>query len=245
MLILALDTSTRAGSVALVDDDRVVLERRGNPEATHAERLPGELLAVVKENGVTLADIEVFAIASGPGSFTGLRVGIATLQGLAFVNRRPIAAVPALEALGQIAGHEAQTGQVVAAWMDAHRGDVFSALYRVGDGAPFAASRLIEIEGPAVGSPAATLSRWRDEGFAVDIFIGDGAELYASVIARGLVMTPPALAGAIGRIAGHRARGGQTVDPAGVQPLYVRRPDAEIARDDRDKKLHHEGHEGH
>lgn len=233
MRILALDTSTRAGSVALVDEDRVVLERRGDPEPTHAERLPGDLLAVMKEGGVTMVDVDVFAIASGPGSFTGLRVGIATLQGLAFVARRPIAPVSALEALGQIAGHETRTGRLIGAWMDAHRGDVFSALYRVGDGAPFAASRLIEIEGPAVGSPAATLSRWRDAGFAVDIFVGDGAELYANVIARGRVMTPPALAGAIGRIAVHRARGGQTVDPAGVQPLYVRRPDAEIDRDRR------------
>jgi tRNA threonylcarbamoyladenosine biosynthesis protein TsaB len=231
MRILALDTSTRAGSAALVDDDRVVLERRGDPELTHAARLPGELLAVAIDAGVTLADVDVFAIVSGPGSFTGLRVGIATVQGLALVQRRPIAPVSALEALGQIVGQVAQRGQIVAAWMDAHRGDVFSAIYRVGDGAPFAAPRLIELEGPAVGTPAATLSRWTDEGFAVDIFIGDGAELYANVIARGRVLPPPALAGAIGRMAVHRARSGQTVDSGAVQPLYVRRPDAEIARE--------------
>jgi len=76
---------------------------------------------------------------------------IATVQGLAFVNRRPIAAVSALEALGQIAGREAQAGQVVAALDGRHRGDVSVALYRVGHGAPFAASRLIEIEGRRSG----------------------------------------------------------------------------------------------
>src|SRR5262245_23454403 len=79
--ILSLDTTTRDGSAALVDDDRVVEVRRGDASRSHAERLPGDLLSLVGAHGLTLGDIDVFAIAAGPGSFTGLRIGIATIQG--------------------------------------------------------------------------------------------------------------------------------------------------------------------
>ena len=103
MRVLALDTTTRTGSVALVDEERVVEERSGDAGRTHAERLPSELIAVADANQVALSEVDVFAVASGPGSFTGLRIGIATVQGLAVVNRRRVVGVSALEALAQIA----------------------------------------------------------------------------------------------------------------------------------------------
>jgi len=232
MHVLALDTTTRTGSVALVTDARVVIERSGDPTRTHAERLPGDILGLLHDAGVKLAAVDVFAIASGPGSFTGLRVGIATLQGLAFVNGRRIAPVSALEALAQIGGQFLPAGAVVAAWIDAHRREVFSALYRVAEGPAFVPARLSEMDGPAVGDPASTLSRWTASNQTPSVFIGDGAASYADILAgRGAVIPTPALAGAIGRIAVHRARAGETVDPAGVHPLYIRRPDAELARE--------------
>src|SRR5437870_5390124 len=101
MRVLALDTTTRAGSVALVIDGRVAVERAGDETRTHAERLPGEILDVLRETGNTVADIDLLAVAIGPGSFTGLRVGIATVQGLAMVRGLPVAPVPALRALGE------------------------------------------------------------------------------------------------------------------------------------------------
>jgi tRNA threonylcarbamoyladenosine biosynthesis protein TsaB len=235
MRVLALDTTTRAGSVALVDDDRIVEERRGDPERTHAERLPRELIAVADAHHVALSDVDVFAVASGPGSFTGLRIGIATVQGLAFVNRRPVAGVSALEALAQIASRGADAGAVIAAWMDAHRREVFAALYRVSSAAVFDSARLIAIDPPSVGDPLSILARWRDNLSASATFVGDGALMYADAIARNVqaarILPPPLLAGAIGRLAVARARNGATIDPAGIQPLYVRRPDAELARD--------------
>jgi tRNA threonylcarbamoyladenosine biosynthesis protein TsaB len=232
MHVLALDTTTRTGSVALVTDARVVIERSGDPTRTHAERLPGDILGLLHDAGVKLAAVDVFAIASGPGSFTGLRVGIATLQGLAFVNGRRIAPVSALEALAQIGGQFLPAGAVVATWIDAHRREVFSALYRVAEGPAFVPARLSEMDAPAVGDPASTLSRWTASNQTPSVFIGDGAASYADVLAgRGAVIPAPALAGAIGRIAVHRARAGETVDPAGVHPLYIRRPDAELARE--------------
>jgi len=83
MKVIALDTTTRAGSVALVVDDRIVAERGGDPTRTHAERLPADIVAIAADHGVPLAEIDMFAAATGPGSFTGMRIGIATVQGLA------------------------------------------------------------------------------------------------------------------------------------------------------------------
>jgi tRNA threonylcarbamoyladenosine biosynthesis protein TsaB len=232
MHVLALDTTTRAGSIALVTDARVIIERDGDPARTHAERVPSDILGLLHDAGVKLAEVDVFAIASGPGSFTGLRIGIATLQGLAFVNGRRIVPVSALEALAQIGSQFLPAGAAVAAWIDAHRREVFSALYRVADGPAFAPCRLLEIDAPAVGDPASTLSRWLASGRAPNVFIGDGAVIYADVLAGRETVTPtPALAGAIGRIAVHRSGARETVDPADVQPLYIRRPDAELARE--------------
>src|SRR5437870_4546246 len=146
MRVLALDTTTPAGSVALVEERGVIAERRGEPSRTHAERLPTAIVSLLDECGVPMSGIDLFAVASGPGSFTGLRIGIATIQGLAFVAGRPLVGVSALEALVQEAGVMAAPGAIVGAWMDAHRGEVFSALYRVGSAPACDPDRLDEIE---------------------------------------------------------------------------------------------------
>src|SRR3954464_2074944 len=132
MRVLALDTPTRAGSAALVDDDRVVDERSGDGTRTHALRLPGELLALAEANGWPVPAIDLSAVASGPGSFTGLRIGIATIQGLALVHGRRVAAIPVLDALAHRPSGGLPEGALIGALMDAHRGDVFAALYQVG-----------------------------------------------------------------------------------------------------------------
>jgi tRNA threonylcarbamoyladenosine biosynthesis protein TsaB len=231
MHVLALDTTTRAGSVALVEDDRIVIERGGDPARSHAERLPGEILMLLEEAGKSLAAIDVFAIAAGPGSFTGLRIGIATIQGLAFVQRRQVVAVSALEALAYAGSCSVAAGMRVGAWMDAYRREVFSALYQVAAAPLFSRERLVEIDPAAVGDPVLTLRRW-GAALPVDVVIGDGAAAYSGVIGeRTRCVAAPFLAGTIGLIAVDRARAGETIDPADVRPLYVRRPDAEIDRE--------------
>jgi tRNA threonylcarbamoyladenosine biosynthesis protein TsaB len=237
MRVLALDTTTRAGSAALIDDDRVVDERSGDGSRTHALRMPGEILALADANQWPLPSIDLYAVATGPGSFTGLRIGIATIQGFAFVHGRRIVGVPVLDAVAYAASVDLPDGALVGAWMDAHRQDVFAALYRVNGAAPpFGLARLTAIEGPTVGSPASTLARWR----ALDIgspavIAGDGAVLYAAEIGRespsSRVGAPPQLAGAIGLLA--VARAFAALEPALVRPLYVRRPDVEITRDEK------------
>jgi tRNA threonylcarbamoyladenosine biosynthesis protein TsaB len=231
MKVLALDTTTRAGSVAVVEDDRVIDERPGDEAHTHAERLPGEILTIAAANQVALASIDLFAVASGPGSFTGLRIGIATIQGFAFVQGRGMVGVSALEALAHCASVGLSAGAHVAAWMDAYRRDVFAALYRVTDAPAFDPDRLVELDPPSVDSPSATWTRWSNEFDLPSVIIGDGAVLYEAMVTPARVMRPPLLAGAIGRLAVSYMRRGGAVHPSAVHPLYVRRPDAVVARE--------------
>jgi tRNA threonylcarbamoyladenosine biosynthesis protein TsaB len=238
MRVLALDTTSRAGSVALVDDDGVVAERRGDPSRTHAERLPREILALLADHGRQSSEIDLFAVASGPGSFTGLRVGIATIQGLAFVHRRRIAAVSALDALAQSAGRDLQAGAGVGVWTDAHRGDVFAALYQIGSDPPFTSMRLACVDAPAVGAPAATLLRWpRLIGGEPIVFAGDAAlqngDLIRAQRPEARIIEAPPLAGVIGLMAAAMAKAGETIEPAEIRALYLRRPDAEVEREKR------------
>jgi tRNA threonylcarbamoyladenosine biosynthesis protein TsaB len=194
-------------------------------------------LALADAHQIGWPDIDLFAVAAGPGSFTGLRIGIATIQGLALTLGRNVAAVSALEALAQSVSPAAAEGALIAAWMDAHRGEVFAALYEVTGAGPFDARRLIELHGPAVGDPGSMIDGVvrRSAGRSV-LFAGDGAVRHAAAI-EGLcpriagVLPPPLLAAAIGRMALGRARRGETVHPSAVGPLYLRRPDAELDRE--------------
>ena len=224
--ILALDTSTRGGSAALARDGEVVAAARGDPSRTHGERLPGDLAALAGKAGLTLAAIDLFAVSAGPGGFTGLRVGLASIQALALVHRRGVVPVSTLDALARVPG----AGERVLAWMDAHRRDVFAALYERAGGARLA--------GPRVGHPAELLESWAAElaGRRVDV-VGDGVPATRELLARrlgpasALVESPPPLAPIIARMAFER-RGG-AVAPHAAQPLYVRRPDAVLARERR------------
>ena len=239
MRVLALDTTTRLGSVALIDGAGIVEERPGDSSRTHAERLPAELLSLCERHGLRVSAIDLFAVAAGPGSFTGLRIGLATIQGLAIVTRRQIVGVSALEALAQIASRDVAAGSLVAAWIDAQRREVFSALYRVTAAEIFHPGRLIEIEPAAVDGPASTLARWHlstalGANGATITFVGDGAVVYKDLCAHGdrmRCLAAPLLAGAVGRMAAARARLGEAVEPACIRPLYVRRPDAELGRE--------------
>lgn len=227
MLILSLDTTTRSGSIAVVHDGRVIHEQVGQTDRTHAQRLPGDLAAACTTAGVSIADVELFAVAAGPGSFTGLRVGIATIQGLAIARARRVVPVSTLEALAEAAP---RPGPRVAAWMDAQRGEVFAQVFERSDGTRRPLTEAVS------ASPAVALELHAHE-LDHALFHGDGAIRYREqlVAVRGasvaLVATVSPLAGAIGRIA--EAQAEHAVLPHAIVPIYVRRPDAEIARDRR------------
>ncbi|MFO7694783.1 MAG: tRNA (adenosine(37)-N6)-threonylcarbamoyltransferase complex dimerization subunit type 1 TsaB [Vicinamibacterales bacterium] len=239
MLVLALDTTTRRSSVAVARDGRVLDLLEGDAARPHAERVPADLVRSLARAGAALADVDVFAVAVGPGSFTGLRIGIAAIQGCAFAAARPVVGVSALEALAVAAAGGGNGGPLrrIGVWMDAQRHEVFSALYGTrGDGP---ATALETIDGPAVGDPAETAARWHGlMGGAWCPVAGDGAVRYRQTIedAAGAavpIVDPPPLAATIALIAERRAEAGEGSLPHAIRPLYVRRPDAELARDRR------------
>ncbi|HXE79795.1 MAG TPA: tRNA (adenosine(37)-N6)-threonylcarbamoyltransferase complex dimerization subunit type 1 TsaB, partial [Vicinamibacterales bacterium] len=171
------------------------------------------------------------------GAFTGLRVGIATMQGLAFAHGRPLIGVSALDAL--VHAVPERTAGLYAAWMDAARQEVFSALYEAA-----ADGTIVMLDEPAVGAPDATLSRWQPLiGGRPLAFVGSGAVRYADRIAaaagdRAQVVRPtPMIAVALGRLGLERAADGKAGPPHAIRPLYVRRPDAELARERRVEEL--------
>lgn len=220
MLVLALDTTTREGSCALARDGRVLREQGSDASKPQAARLPGELVTLLEHEGVTLAEIDVYAVATGPGSFTGLRVGIATMQGLAFAAGKPLIGISALDALHDAA--RVSTARV-ATWIDAWRGEIYAALYEDGR----------EVEAPTVTHPDDVLPRLAGRP---TLFIGDAAATYAAAIGAALgdqatIADPvtPLLAGTIARLAAEAARAGQLPPPHAIRPLYVRRLDADLS----------------
>jgi tRNA threonylcarbamoyladenosine biosynthesis protein TsaB len=237
VLILALDTATRVGSLALIDDDRVVIEGEGDARFTHGTRLPGDIVRLLDQTAFGLGDVDVFAVNAGPGSFTGLRVGIATIQGLALVSRRPVVAISGFEALAHLAIDAAphmSDGDLMGVWIDAQRDEVFASLFRCSQ--LRSPSRLEAVEPPSAGHPDGILSRWsRHLGRGGAWFAGDGATRYGRVVtsvtgARLLDRLPPTARG-VAALALDRARRGDVISPHAIQPIYVRRPDAEIARE--------------
>ena len=183
--------------------------------------------------GVALQDIELLAVARGPGAFTGLRIGLAAMQALAMVTSRPVVGVSALDALAAAAFESQAAEQArVYAWMDAARGEVFAAAYDAA-GSRGAVPTLTALTDPEVDVPAAILDRWRATGVlpgpsvASSLFAGDGAVRYEALLSGSTRVPVPALAPTIGRLAHRMAAGDHP--PHALQPLYVRRPDAERA----------------
>jgi tRNA threonylcarbamoyladenosine biosynthesis protein TsaB len=228
VLVLALDTSSRAGSVAVARDGDVLAAITGDGQRTHGERLPLELTRALDAAQAAIDEVTLLAVAVGPGSFTGLRVGIASIQGLAFARGLTIVPVSTLEALAFDAAPATAGEALIAPWVDAQRGEVFAALYA-------ADATHIQVP-PTSAPPLVTLEGWQSAiGTRHVLFTGDGAVRYRETIATALgnrasIVEPvPALAAAIARIAMRDTA--RAVLPHAIVPLYVRRPDAEIARD--------------
>lgn len=233
MLVLALDTTTPAGSAALWRDGRLLELRLAESSVSYGQQLPGTLTALLAAHAASLGDVDVLGVASGPGSMTGLRVGIATVQGLALALGRPVVPVSALEALAVSVGSRAgiRPGTRIGALTNARRGEVFSALYVASDGP------LQEIDSPAVGVVETVCARWHplvSSGPAA--FVGDGVAQARVALEEwfghsALLVEGVPLAGVVAQLAAARYAVGQVVSPHAIQPLYVRRTDAEVARD--------------
>ena len=236
--------------MALARDGRLVDETTGDPGLTHGQRLPGELQRLLEQHDLTTDAIDRYAVAAGPGSFTGLRVGIATIQGLALAHDKRVVAISVLDTLveiaTQLADRDASGPELIAPWVDAKRGEVFSAIYEPAPTAPAADTRRpagdrwrVAVE-PVAIPPMALLDTWADTLARHRVWvIGDGVAASRSMLAdrlgpgsRTIHDTPP-LAGVIAVMASAGPWSRQAVAPHALRPIYVRRPDAELARERR------------
>ena len=166
MIVVALDTTTRAGSVAILRAGEILTSRKGDADRTHGERLPNDILTVLTEVGRAPADVDLYAVCSGPGSFTGLRVGLATIQGLAMATGRPVVTIPTLEALAYAGWWSDKNSPApvtparVIPLMNAQRGELFAAVYLAKAQPPLLDGRGMTLEiAPFVGTPTAVVDR--------------------------------------------------------------------------------------
>ncbi len=211
-MILAIDTTREFGSIALTGDDGPIDEILLHAEDGFGHVLYGHLSSMLDRHGLRVQEIDCFAAASGPGSFTGVRVGLACVKGLAEACGKRVVAVSNLQALAAFGSKPLR-----ATMLDARRGEIYGAVYD-------AEARL---RAPEVVMP---LERWLATLPAepLEFISADVALLAAAPEGCSITEAPRALAGAIGRIALDRFRRGLAVDPAEVDANYVRRSDAEL-----------------
>lgn len=231
-LVLAIETATRAGSVAVARGGDLLSHKQGDASIPHSMNLIEMVDAVLQEAGVTLRDIEVFAVAVGPGSFTGLRIGLATVKAFAECNHRRIVAVSTLAAIAHATGVE---GDVVSL-LPAGRGEVFAQLFSVCHGVVRAKDDAAHL------SPSETLSKYGHES---DVrFAGEGSQKLREYLAqsRGEISGETAgkinsstnpigcapLAISVAALGLMEFREGKSVRPEELQAVYIRPSDAEI-----------------
>ena len=218
MRLLAVETSSLAGGVALLDDERLVAEYLLDVSVTHSERLMSAVDHVLADARWTPCMLSGLAVAVGPGSFTGLRIAVSTVKGLALALGLPIAAVPTLDAMAAALPWAALP---VCPVLDARKGEVYASRYRW-DGR--AMRREWEYLALAPDALAARLTE-------PVIVLGDGAAAihspHAHVVPPPRRLPSPACVGALGL---ERLRAGETVTAAALVPLYLRPSEAELKR---------------
>lgn len=223
MYILGIETSTKTGSVAVVSDACVIAQYSLNIEVTHSERLMSTVERVLRDTGLAVADMDGFAVAIGPGSFTGLRIGLAAVKGLALATGRPVAAVPTLRALAWSLPYAAYP---ICPLLDARKSEVYAAQYR------FEGPSLVQTM-PETVLPLSVLAE-RTAGTVV--ITGEAAHLFRDDIGklfngRALIAPRSAVlssAASVAEIGLDMIRNNEQADPDNMVPLYIRRPEAEV-----------------
>lgn len=240
MLILAVDTSTRMGSAALFRDSQVLAEISGLEETPYSTRLFRDIDLLQNRANFRLHQVDVFAVAAGPGSFTGLRVGLTAVKAWAEVHAKPIAAISGLEAIATESlmseAHGASNAHFIAPFLDARRGQIFGAIYRNLSGGE---GRLALVSDESILSLDEFLELVREK-CAQSLQLASptpeilpAARLEEAFPGARIVQVSAALALAIGRLGLERARRGELVDALRLDANYVRRSDAEAAWKDR------------
>jgi len=230
MLMLAIETATEVVGGALVSDDGPVASFQLSRGRRHAETLAPGIEFLLHQAAVTVDDLTAIAVDVGPGLFTGMRVGLATAKAMAHALELPIVPVTSLEALAAAVARDSpeRAGRIVAV-LDARRGEVFWASFRVGDD-----GHLVAHTAPSAATPADLLAELllADEPLLI---VGDGGERHRSLLAEGLraatfadvrfALPDVTVVADLGVAALAR---GEVTDAIGLQPVYLRAPDAAI-----------------
>jgi len=223
MLILSVDTTSPFGSVALTAHGKLLAEWNCESRLTHSERLLPAIDFILKSQGCGISDVEAYAVAAGPGSFTGIRIGLSLVKSFAFASGKPVAPVSTLNALA-LKLIQPQ-GRLICPLLDARKGEVYAALFEQ------RRQNLVEIIPQGVYTPDRFLSML--PGGRMISFIGSGVELFKDKIfdylqdkAR-LSSRSVFLAYEVGVLGYRIIKGGKGLDFREVQPLYFRKSQAE------------------
>ncbi len=225
MLILAVDTTTPGGSVALLEDERVLGEVGLESPGTHSARLFRSIDFLAGALGRDIRAVDGYAVAAGPGSFTGIRIGLGAVKALAFASGRPIAPVSSLRALAEKLACGGTAARLVAPLLDAKKGEIYAGLFEAREGG------LAEVLPQGAWAPEAFFARLPAEGLIA--FGGSGLAAYGSALVERIgarALFPPRspfIAAEVGRLGAGALRAGRGVSAAALEPLYFRRSQAE------------------
>ncbi len=223
MRILGIDTSTKYAGVALVEDGIVLAQSSLQFMASHSEKLLPEIVHILEIMKTPLETIDYFAVSVGPGSFTGLRVSVSTVKGLAFATGKGVIPVSTLEVLARGLPF---VETLICPILDARKKEVYTALFK------WEGEKLIRIKKDSV-IKIESLRSWLSEK---TIFVGDGVDLYKNQLSqflgeRALFAKPPyniPLPSLVALIGEERAKEGNFISAKDLQPLYLRKSEAEI-----------------
>lgn len=241
-VVLAVETAGRGGTVCLVQGDKVLARAAGDPNISHSNSLLRDIQQCLDAGGVSLRDVDLFAAASGPGSFTGLRIGIATVKALSVTLDKPCIGVPTLHAVAHSAGPSSAT----VALLPAGRGELFVQLLSVSS-----SGVVIEVDGASHLLPQRVMEKY---GSSVQLkWVGPGAHFYRGLIVetaraneiefsengerrtmegeqQGWVLVPEQeqLARNVAALAVQQFQAGHDANPQALSAIYVRPSDAEL-----------------
>ena len=217
-LILAIETATRTGSVAVARGNKILSTRVGDPAISHSTNLLELIESVLNDADAKLSNVDLFAAAVGPGSFTGLRIGLATVKAFAAVTSRPIIGVSTLAAVAHAAG---TSGNIVSL-LPAGRGEVFAQMFSVVE------SRVTPLDDARHLTPAETFARYAKQADAH--WAGEGVAKLGDYLRSGSarVAIGECIAASVAALALEDYREGNSVTADELHAVYVRASDAEI-----------------
>ena len=234
MRILALDSSGMVASVAVLEDDILLGEYTVNYKKTHSQTLLPMLDTVAQMLELDLHTVDAIAVAAGPGSFTGLRIGAATAKGLGLALAKPLIAVPTVDALAYNVG---VTDRLICPLMDARRSQVYTGIYGYTDG-------MLDVIQPQAAVSVTDLAQTLNELGQETILLGDGVPVYREQLEQLLEIphcyAPAHLnrqrAGAVAALAEIYYRAGKCEPAEEMAPEYLRKSQAEREREEREER---------